>query len=103
MIPLVPSLNPDSVDIRPEARLTIGRLHNFRTPSHHYQTFRGGLCILTLWASARTHTEKAGQISSKALGCAALGILCDLSITNWIAFDSCLYNAAIRRDELLDF
>jgi hypothetical protein len=93
-------------------------MYDFWTPSRHYQAFHGGLRILTESASARIASP--ATIAPDRIQVDALGYngrerswnylepwpggtwhLRDIVDYQLIAFDSCLYNAAIHRDELL--
>jgi len=93
-------------------------MYDFWTPSRHYQSFHGGLRILTESASARIAspiTVTRDQISATALGydprerswnylepwLGGTWHLRDIIDYQLVAFDSCLYNAALHRDELL--
>src|SRR3984893_1517369 len=98
--------------------VSIHAAYDFWTPSRHYQAFHGGLRLLTESASARIAspmTIAADQIGNNALGYNPrerswnylepwLGGpwgLRDIIDYQLIAFDSCLYNAALQRTELL--
>lgn len=92
--------------------------YDFWSPSRHYQAFHGGLRILTEAASARLAspiTVQHEQLESDALGYNAQQAswnylepwpggtwrLRDIIDYELIAYESCLYNAAIHREELL--
>ncbi|MDQ6665450.1 MAG: M14 family metallopeptidase, partial [Acidobacteriota bacterium] len=92
--------------------------YDFWTPSRHYQAFHGGLRILTESASARLAspiTIRPDQLEKNALGYDAQerswnflepwegGIwrLRDIVDYQLTAFESCLYNAAIHREDML--
>lgn len=98
--------------------IAIHGVYDFWTPSRHYQAFHAGLRILTESASARiaspiTMTED--QIAQTALGynprerswnylepwLGGTWRLRDIVDYQLIAWDSCLYNAALHRAELL--
>ena len=98
--------------------VSIHAMYDFWTPSRHYQAFHGGLRILTESASARLAspiTVKFEDLDRDALGYDAQqrswNFLEPWPGGNWrlrdiidyqlIAFDSCLYNAAIHREEML--
>jgi hypothetical protein len=98
--------------------VAIHGVYDFWTPSRHFMAFHGGLRLLTESASARIATPTnmtAEQISSNALGYNPrerswnylepwLGgpwKLRDIIDYQLIAWDSCLYNAALHRAELL--
>ena len=98
--------------------VAIHAAYDFWTPARHYQAFHGGLRILTESASAKLATPltiRRDQLDTKALGYNArerswnflepweggewrLGDIIDYQL---IAFESCLYEAAIHREELL--
>jgi hypothetical protein len=98
--------------------VAIHAAYDFWTPARHYQAFHGGLRILTESASAKIATPvtiRRDQLDTKALGYNArerswnflepweggewrLGDIIDYQL---IAFESCLYEAAIHREELL--
>src|SRR5262249_39665221 len=92
--------------------------YDFWTPSRHYQAFHGGMRILTESASARLATPMEGgqeEIEESMLGYRPRGSsgnywerglggwwrLRDIIDYQLIAWESCLYNAAIHREELL--
>src|SRR5579885_1063354 len=92
--------------------------YDFWTPSRHYQAFHGGLRILTESASARLAspiTVAPEQLDRNALGYDArerswnflepwpggTWRLRDIVEYQFIAMESCLYQAAIHREELL--
>jgi Zinc carboxypeptidase len=98
--------------------VAIHGVYDFWTPSRHYQAFHGGLRILTESASANIAspiTLTAEQIASNALGynprerswnylepwLGGTWHLRDIIDYQLIAWDSCLYNAALHRTELL--
>jgi hypothetical protein len=98
--------------------VAIHGVYDFWTPSRHFMAFHGGLRLLTESASARIATPTnmtAEQISPNALGYNPrerswnylepwLGgpwKLRDIIDYQLIAWDSCLYNAALHRTELL--
>jgi hypothetical protein len=98
--------------------VAIHGVYDFWTPSRHYQAFHAGLRILTESASARIASPMnltASQIANNALGynprerswnylepwMGGTWRLRDIVDYQLIAYDSCLYNAAIHRAELL--
>jgi hypothetical protein len=98
--------------------IAIHGVYDFWTPSRHYMAFHAGLRLLTESASARIATPTdmtAAQIANNALGYNPrerswnylepwLGghwTLRDIIDYQLIAWDSCLYNAALHRTELL--
>ena len=98
--------------------VAIHGVYDFWTPSRHFMAFHGGLRLLTESASARIATPitlSADQIASNALGynprerswnylepwLGGTWRLRDIIDYQLIAFDSCLYNAALHRPELL--
>ena len=98
--------------------VAIHAAYDFWTPSRHYQAFHGGLRILTESASARLATPvtiRRDQLEEKALGYNARERswnflepweggewhLRDIIDYQLIAFESCLYQAAIHREDLL--
>ena len=101
-----------------KAGIAIHGVYDFWTPSRHYQAFHGGLRILTESASARVAspiTLTADQIAQTALGynprertwnylepwMGGTWRLRDIIDYQEVAWDSCLYNAALHRPELL--
>ena len=98
--------------------VAIHAAYDFWSPARHYQAFHGGLRILTESASARLAspvTIHRDQLTSDALGYNARERswnhlepweggewrLRDIIDYQLIAFESCLYQAAIQREELL--
>ena len=98
--------------------VAIHAAYDFWTPARHYQAFHGGLRILTESASARLATPvtvRRDQLDEEALGYNARERswnflepweggdwrLCDIIDYQLIAFESCLYQAAIHREDLL--
>lgn len=98
--------------------IAIHGVYDFWTPSRHYQAFHAGLRILTESASARIAspiTLTADQIAQTGLGynprerswnylepwMGGTWRLRDIIDYQEIAWDSCLYNAALHRTELL--
>jgi len=98
--------------------VVIHGVYDFWTPSRHYMAFHGGLRMLTESASAAIATPvdvPKDRISETALGynpregswnylepwLGGRWGLRDIIDYQLIAFDSCLYNAAIHRAELL--
>ncbi len=98
--------------------ISIHSSYDFWTPSRHYQAFHGGMRILTESASARLAspiTIKFEDLDENALGYNAqerswnylepwpggTWRLRDIVDYQLIAMESCLYNAAIRREDLL--
>jgi hypothetical protein len=98
--------------------IAIHGVYDFWTPSRHYQAFHGGLRLLTESASARIAspiTLTADQIAQNGLGynprerswnylepwMGGTWRLRDIIDYQEIAWDSCLYNAALHRTELL--
>jgi zinc carboxypeptidase len=98
--------------------IAIHGVYDFWTPSRHYMAFHAGLRLLTESASVRIATPtnmRAEQIGANALGYNPrerswnylepwLGgpwRLRDIVDYQMIAWDSCLYNAALHRTELL--
>jgi hypothetical protein len=98
--------------------VAIHAMYDFWTPSRHYQAFHGGMRILTESASARLAspiTVDPGQLERDALGYNARerswnflepwpgGVwrLRDIVDDQLIAMESCLYQAALHREELL--
>jgi hypothetical protein len=98
--------------------VAINALYDFWSPARHYQAYHGGIRILSESASAKLATPltvRPEELSSTALGY-------DPRVRSWnylepwtggdwhlrdivdyqlIAFESCLYQAAIRREDLL--
>jgi hypothetical protein len=98
--------------------VAIHAAYDFWSPARHYQAFHGGLRILTESASARLAspvTIHRDQLARDALGYNARERswnhlepwdggewrLRDIIDYQLIAFESCLYQAAIQREELL--
>ena len=98
--------------------VAIHGVYDFWTPSRHFMAFHGGLRLLTESASARIATPAmvtAEQLSQNALGynprerswnylepwLGGTWRLRDIIDYQLIAWDSCLYNAALHRAELL--
>ncbi len=98
--------------------VVIHGVYDFWTPSRHFQAFHGGLRILTESASARIAspvTVTADGIAPSALGynprerswnylepwLGGTWRLRDIIDYQLIAWESCLYNAALHREELL--
>ncbi len=98
--------------------VAIHAAYDFWTPSRHYQAFHGGLRILTESASVKLATPvtiRRDQLDADALGYNARERswnflepweggewrLRDIIDYQLIAFESCLYQAAIHREELL--
>jgi hypothetical protein len=98
--------------------VAIHAVYDFWTPSRHYQAFHAGMRILTESASAKLAspiTVKPDQLERNALGYNAQerswnflepwpgGVwrLRDIVDDQLIAMESCLYQAAIHREELL--
>jgi hypothetical protein len=98
--------------------VAIHAAYDFWTPSRHYQAFHGGLRILTESASAKLAspiTVKFDELSTHPLGYNAqerswnylepwpggTWRLRDIIDYQLIAFESCLYNAAIHREDML--
>lgn len=98
--------------------VAVHAMYDFWTPSRHYQTFHGGLRILTESASAKLASPiavKPEQLDRNALGYDArerswnflepwpggTWRLRDIMDDQLIAMESCLYQAAIHREELL--
>jgi hypothetical protein len=98
--------------------VAIHAMYDFWTPSRHYQAFHGGMRILTESASAKLAspiTVEPGQLERDALGYNARerswnflepwpgGVwrLRDIVDDQLIAMESCLYQAALHREELL--
>ena len=98
--------------------VAIHAMYDFWTPSRHYQAFHGGMRILTESASAKLAspiTVEPAQLERDALGYNAQerswnflepwpgGVwrLRDIVDDQLIAMESCLYQAALHREELL--
>jgi hypothetical protein len=98
--------------------IAIHAIYDFWTPSRHYQSFHGGIRILTESASAKLATPisvSPDQIDETALGfnprqkswnylepwMGGTWRLRDIIDYQELAFDSLLYNAAIHREEML--
>ncbi|HLM99817.1 MAG TPA: M14 metallopeptidase family protein [Bryobacteraceae bacterium] len=98
--------------------VAIHAAYDFWTPSRHYQAFHGGLRILTESASVKLATPvtiRRDQLDESALGYNArerswnflepweggAWHLRDIIDYQLIAFESCLYQAAIHREDLL--
>jgi hypothetical protein len=98
--------------------IAINALYDFWTPARHYQAYHGGLRILSESASAKLATPitvSPDQIESRALGYdprerswnylepwkGGTWKLRDIIDYQLIAWESCLYQAAIRREDLL--
>ncbi|MBV9406786.1 MAG: peptidase M14 [Acidobacteriaceae bacterium] len=98
--------------------VAIHAAYDFWTPSRHYQAFHGGLRILTESASAKLATPITltfDQLDTHPLGYNAqerswnylepwpggTWHLRDIVDYQLIAFESCLYNAAIHREDML--
>jgi hypothetical protein len=98
--------------------VVVNAIYDFWTPGRHYQAYHGGLRILTESASVRLATPvtiKPDQISQSANGYDPrarswnhlepwLGgnwTLRDIIDDQLIAFESCLYQAAVRREDML--
>lgn len=98
--------------------IAINAIYDFWTPSRHYQAFHGGMRILTESASARLASpiqvrpdqilettpgykprERSWNYLEPWLG--GTWRLRDIIDYQMIAWESCLYNAAIHREELL--
>ena len=101
-----------------EKGVSIHSSYDFWSPSRHYQAFHAGLRILTESASARLAspiTVKYSDLDTEALGYNAqqrswnfLEVwpggtwrLRNIIDDQLIAFESCLYNAAIHRQDML--
>ncbi len=98
--------------------VAIHAAYDFWTPSRHYQAFHGGLRILTESASAKLATPitvNFDELDTHPLGYNAqerswnylepwpggTWHLRDIIDYQLIAFESCLYNAAIHREDML--
>jgi Zinc carboxypeptidase len=132
MDPIDPNVDPiisqlsNSVGMNMAADLTsagkkgiaVNAMYDFWTPARHYQSYHGGLRILTESASARLASPldvKAEEIQSNALGynprerswnylepwMSGRWTIGDIVDYQLIAFESLLYQAAIRREDFL--
>ncbi len=98
--------------------VVINAMYDYWTPARHYQSYHGGLRLLTESASARIASPiavEAGQLDTNALGYNArqrawnylepwMGgewRLRDIIDYQLIAWESCLYQAALRHEDLL--
>ncbi|MBI3694148.1 MAG: peptidase M14 [Acidobacteria bacterium] len=98
--------------------VVINAMYDYWTPARHYQSYHGGLRILTESASARLATPitvAREQLDTNALGYNARERswnhlepwgggewhLRDIIDYQLIALESCLYQAALRREDLL--
>jgi len=98
--------------------IAINAIYDFWTPSRHYQAFHGGMRLLTESASARLASPidvRPDQIAESAPGykprerswnylepwLGGTWRLRDIIDYQMIAWESCLYNAALHREELL--
>ena len=98
--------------------VAIHAAYDFWTPARHYQAFHGGLRILTESASAKLATPitlKFDQLDTHPLGYNAqerswnylqpwqggTWHLRDIVDYQQVAFESCLFNAAIHREDML--
>ena len=98
--------------------IAINAAYDFWTPSRHYQAFHGGIRLLTESASARLASPidvKPREIAESALGyrprerswnylepwLGGTWRLRDIVDYQLVAWESCLYNAALHREELL--
>ena len=98
--------------------ITINALYDFWTPGRHYQAYHGGLRILSESASARLATPirvRPEEVSQSGLGynprerswnhlepwAGGDWRLRDIVEYQLIAFESCLYQAAVKREDLL--
>jgi hypothetical protein len=98
--------------------VAINAIYDFWTPARHYQSYHGGLRILSESASVRLAspvTIRPDQISRDALGydprerswnhlepwAGGNWRLRDIVDYQLIAFESCLYQAAVRRQDFL--
>jgi hypothetical protein len=98
--------------------VAINALYDFWSPSRHYQAYHGGMRILSESAGARLATPitvRADEINQTALGYnpreRSWNYLQPWSGGDWrlrdiiddqlIAMESCLYQAAVRREDLL--
>ena len=100
--------------------VAIHAAYDFWTPARHYQSFHGGLRILTESASAKLAspiTLKFEDLDTHPLGYNAqerswnflepwkggTWRIRDIIDYQQVAFESCLYNAAIHREEMLRY
>jgi hypothetical protein len=98
--------------------VAIGAMYDFWNPSRHYQAYHGGLRILSESASAKLATPtdvKPEEIQGNALGykprerswnylepwMGGSWRVRDIIDYQLIAMESCLYQAAVRREDLL--
>ena len=98
--------------------VAINAMYDFWTPARHYQAYHGGLRLLSESASARLATPitiTPDQISSQALGYnprerswnylepwpGGEWHIRDIIDYQLIAIESCLYQAALRREDML--
>ena len=98
--------------------VAINAIYDFWNPSRHYQAYHGGLRLLSESASANLATPievKPSQIQTRALGynprerswnhlepwLGGKWTLRDIIDDQEVAFESCLYQAAMRREDLL--
>ncbi|MEX2261646.1 MAG: M14 metallopeptidase family protein [Bryobacteraceae bacterium] len=98
--------------------VAVNAMYDFWTPARHYQAYHAGMRILSESASARIATPitvKPEQLDRNALGYSTRERswnhlepwtggqwrLRDIIDYQLIAWESCLYEAAIRRDDLL--
>ena len=98
--------------------VAINALYDFWTPARHYQSYHGGMRILSESASARLATPihvRPDEIGQMALGynprerswnylepwAGGEWRVRDIIDDQLIAMESCLYQAAVRREDLL--
>lgn len=98
--------------------VAINAMYDFWTPARHYPAYHGGLRILSESASARLATPitvKPEELSENALGYSprerswnhlepwtgGLWTVRDIMDYQFIAMESCLYQAALRREDML--
>lgn len=98
--------------------VAINAMYDFWTPSRHFQAYHGGLRILSESASAKLGTPitiRAEELSQSALGysprerswnhlepwAGGTWRLRDIVDYQMVAMESCLYQAAIRREDFL--
>jgi hypothetical protein len=98
--------------------VAVNAMYDFWTPARHYQAYHGGMRILSESASARLATPitiSKDQISSNALGynprerawnhlepwAGGTWRVRDIVDYQLIAMESCLWQAAIRREDIL--